>query len=358
MAERRRDPVARDRYRAVARGAGVRPPERVRIVDGILVVAVALTALIALPRVASGMSAGLEQLAGSVQAAIPLLQGRGAIDLPAGGGASVAGAPVVDALPSHTRDPQLRISGRVPAFAIQPGRTVQVVLNGAVIATTPVEQNGGAFNTAAALKEGANAIGVALVGDRDVVASSSYTVVLDRTPPKLEISTPRAGASVDARDVVVAGLTDAGSTISVNGRTVLTGPDGAFTDSFSASAGTLQIAIVSRDRAGNETTQRLTVTAQEAAQVGAVTVSVTLDKATVRPGQYVVATVRVADARGPRANVPVTLSVGLFTIGPTTTNATGIAAFSFAAPPNEGDAGIIALAAGTSGRASLIVSAR
>jgi hypothetical protein len=56
--------------------------------------------------------------------------------------------------------------------------------------------------------------------------------------------------------------------------------------------------------------------------------------------------------------VPVTVSVGIVPIGTTLTDGTGPARISFAAPPTEGDASVVVLAAGASGRASLTVSAR
>src|SRR2546428_10519040 len=134
---RRRAPISRDRYRAVARGAGGPRRARRRALDLSLVVIVAIATVVALPRVAGGVSAGIEQLVGSVQASIPLLQGRGDLQLPAGGSTSIGAAPVVDALPSYTREPQLQLSGRVPSFAAQPDRSLQIVVNGAVVKTEP-----------------------------------------------------------------------------------------------------------------------------------------------------------------------------------------------------------------------------
>ena len=74
--------------------------------------------------------AGFDQVLTSVQSAIPLLQGRGSIDLPAGGSSSVGAAPIADSLPAYTREPQLQLTGKVPSFAVQPGRNLQIVLNG------------------------------------------------------------------------------------------------------------------------------------------------------------------------------------------------------------------------------------
>jgi hypothetical protein len=357
MGPRRRDPVSRDRYRAIARGAGVRVPARPRSVDAALALALALAALIAVPRAAAAVGAGFEQVVTSIQSAVPLLQGRGSIDLPAGGSSSVGAAPIADSLPAYTRDPQLQLTGKVPSFAVQAGRSLQIVLNGAVVTTTPLDPSG-AFNTTLALKDGANSIGVALIADRDVVAASSYTVVLDRTPPKMTIDRPAPGATVDAQNIVVAGTTEPGSTITLNDRIVVVTPEGSFTDSLSAPQGSVPITVVARDRAGNETTQKLTVIAQQVTQTTGVTVTVTLDKSTVRPGQIVLATIYVVGVTGPRPGVPITLSVGIVPIGTAVTDGTGAARMTFAAPPTEGDASVVVLAGGSSGRASLTVTPR
>src|SRR5882762_3660029 len=315
MGPRRRAPISRVRYRAIARGAGARRgPFRPRWIDAALVGALAIVLLIAVPRAAGAVGVGFEQVITSIQSAIPLLQGRGSIELPAGGSSSVGAAPIADSLPAYTREPQLQLTGKVPSFAVQAGRSLQVVLNGAVVTTTPLDPSG-AFSAAVALKDGANSIGVALIADRDVVASSSYTVVLDRTPPTMTVTQPAPGSTVDSKNIVLAGTTEPGSTITIDGRIVAVTPEGAFTDSFSATPGSVQINVVARDRAGNETTRKLTVVAQQVTQATGVTVTVTLDKATAKPGQIVLATIYVVGVTGPRPGVPLALSVGVLPIG-------------------------------------------
>jgi Glucodextranase, domain B len=352
----RRQPVERDRYRAAARTAGI--PRRARLLafDGALAVILVLAALLALPRVAAGVGTGFDQLLASVQTAIPLLQGQSTIQLPAGGAAAPVGAaPIVEGLPLFTRDPQLQFSGRVPGFAIQPGRSVQIVLNGALIATNPIEQ-AGTFSGAVALKDGTNTISLVLIDNRDVVATSSYSITLDRKPPDLKIAVPQPDATVDTANVVVRGTTEVGATLTINGRSVIVLPDGSFTDSSNASAGPLVITVVARDRAGNETTTKINVVAQPQTQPGGPTLTVTLTSTTVRPGQGVFATVTLRDANGPRAGVQVTLSLGAVPIASATTDTTGTARIGFAAPTTLGDIGVVVLGGGASGKATLTVA--
>lgn len=314
-----------------------------------------VAALIVLPRAGSALGATFEQVLTSIQSAVPLLQGRGSIDLPAGGSTSIGAAPIADSLPAYTRDPQLQLTGKVPSFAVQAGRSVQFVLNGAVVSTTLLDPSG-AFNATLALKEGLNSIGVALIADRDVVAVSTYSVVLDRTPPTMTVTQPATGSTVDAKNIVVIGTTEPGSTITVNGRIVVITPEGGFTDSFPATPGSVPITVVARDRAGNETTQKLTVTAQQVTQTIGLTITVTLDKTTAKVGQGVLATVYVVGTTGPRAGVPVTLSVGIASIATAVTDGGGIARIPFVAPPTEGETSVVVLASGSSGRASLTIS--
>ena len=347
--------MERARYRAAARAAGVRR-RRPRWLDAALVLALAIALIVALPRLAAGVGGGFEQLVAALQTSNPLGQGKGAIELPSGGaGATVGAAPVVDGVPQFTREPQFQLAGRIPSYAIQEGRTLQIILNGAVITRGPVDPSG-AFKAALELKEGANAISVTLLTEQDVVATSSYTITLDRTPPKVTVLLPQPGAIVEAHNVVVQGTTEPGSTVSVNGHTVVVSPEGAFADFLTASVGPLPITVVSADRAGNETTEKLTVVAQQSAQVVGPTLAVALDRTTARPGQQVVATVSLRDASGARVGTLVTLSVGVVNIGSAVTDFSGSARIGFAAPTTEGDIGVVVLGGGASGRATLTVA--
>jgi hypothetical protein len=262
--------------------------------------------------------------------------------------------PVVNGLPDFTRDTEIQLSGRVPAFAIAPGRSVEIVLNAAVIANAPLDPSG-TFAAALKLKEGANAIGLTLLSGKDVVARSAYTVILDLQPPALELLGPVNGATVDGPNIIVQGKTEVGATVSVNGRTIVPGQDGSFSESFTPPVGPVAITVVARDRAGNETTAKADVTLR-APTAAATVVSVTLERARVRPGETVVAQIRVTEKGIPKPGTLATLSVGLVTIGSFRTDSSGNARFGFAAPPNEGDAAVIVFAAGTSGSTVLTVA--
>src|SRR5439155_436757 len=123
------------------------------------------------------------------------------------------------------------------------------------------------------------------------------------------IPLPQPDATVDAANVVVRGTTEVGATLTINGRSVIVLPDGSFRDSTNASAGPLVITVVARDRAGNETTEKLNVVAQPLTQAGGLTLTVAMSSTSVRPGQGVFATITLRGANGPRAGRPRPLSL-------------------------------------------------
>jgi hypothetical protein len=244
----------------------------------------------------------------------------------------------------------------VPTFALQPGRTVEVALNGAVISTVTPDANG-AFGAALTLREGPNAIGLTLLSGTDIVAHSSYTVVLDRQPPAVDVTKPKSGDTLDGPNITVTGKAEVGATVIVNDRTIVPAQDGTFSEFVQAAPGPLTITVIARDRAGNETTVKTPVTVKgTTATAGPLAVSVTLDKTKVAPGGFVTATIFVTASGAPQAKKNVTLSVGVITIGSATTDPTGVARISFYAPPNEGDAAVVVLVDGASGRATLTVA--
>jgi hypothetical protein len=306
------------------------------------------------PRMGSAVASATAEFGARLAEVFPALEGSKPIELPSGGG--TVSAEISATLPDFTRDPQVKVAGRVPGFAQAEGRMVEITLNGALLTSIAPDQ-AGAFAATVDLRDGPNAIALALVSGKDIIAHSSYTVVLDRQPPALALTSPEANARVEGPTVTVVGKTEAGSTVTVDGRTIVTAQDGSFTDRFTATPGALTISVVARDRAGNETTVKTPLTVIAPTQTAPLAVSVILDFVKVKPGQVVTAQIFVTSNGQPRANEQVTLSVGIITIGSARTNSVGMASIGFAAPPNEGDAAVVVLASGgASGRATLTVA--
>jgi hypothetical protein len=306
------------------------------------------------PVIGSGVADGIRQITASVTESIGGQLGTAQIELPSGAGNVVSAEPVVNGLPDFTREAELSLSGRVPSFALAPGRSVEIVLNAAVVANAQLDDTG-TFAATLTLKAGANAIGLSLLSGKDVVARSAYTVIFDREPPTLDLLAPTTGATVEGPNVVVQGKTEIGAVVTVNGRFIVPGQDGSFSETFTPPVGPVAINVVAQDRAGNETTAKSNVILR-APTSGTAVVTVTLDRARVRPGEIAVANIRVTENGIGKANARATLSVGLFTIGSFATDSFGNARFGFAAPPNEGEAAVFVFAAGASGRATLTVA--
>ena len=352
----RRPRVPRDTYRATARSAGIAPRLRRRtlLLDAAILAVAGAFVIFTGPMVGTSIGDGIRQITAGLAESIGGQLGTAQIELPAGAG-SVGGAePVVNGLPDFTREAELSISGRVPSFALAPGRSVEIVLNAAVIADAQLDDTG-TFAATLKLREGANAIGLTLLSGKDVIARSAYTVTFDRQPPTLDVLGPTDGATVEGPNVVVQGKTEVGAEVTVNGRTIVPGQDGSFSESFTPAVGPVAITVVARDRAGNETTKKANVTLRAPTTATGV-VTVTLERARVRPGEIVVANIRVTENGIGKANTRATLAVGLVTIGSFATDAFGNARFGFAAPPNEGEAAVVVFAAGSSGRATLTVA--
>ena len=351
----RRTRIPRETYRATARSVGIAPRLRRRtiLLDAAILTFAAGFVLISAPLM-SALGDGVNEFIATAGRSLAGQLGSAQIELPNSLGNVGSAEPVVNGLPDFTRDTEIQLSGRVPSFAIAPGRSVEIVLNAAVIANAALDVSG-TFAAPLKLKDGANAIGLTLLSGKDVIARSAYTVILDLQPPTLDLLGPVNGAVIDGPNVVVQGKTEVGATVSVNGRTIVPGQDGSFSESFTPPFGPVAITVVARDRAGNETIAKADVTLR-APTAAATVVSVTLDRARVRPGEIVQAQIRVTENGRPKVGTIATLSVGVITIGSATTDASGSTRITFAAPPNEGDAAVVVFAAGTSGRTALTVA--
>lgn len=268
---------------------------------------------------------------------------------------TVQSDPVVDQLPAFTSQSSVLLQGHVPSFALAPGRSVEIALNGVVIARADPDA-AGRFAQQLALREGENTVVITLLQGSAAVSSTSATSVFDTIPPTLAIVRPKAGETVTGPTIVVEGKTEPGSRVTVNERVVAAAPDGTFSESFNASTGALPIEVVTRDQAGNETKARVDVLVKVAAPQAGQSVALSLDRTKVRPGEPVVADVAVLLNGRVQAGVSVTLFVGVVQIGTSKTFANGSVKIGFAAPTTEGEIGVVVIASSGSARATLTVA--
>lgn len=350
-------PNAIARYRAQARAArerrSGRSPRWLVLVAWPVMAALGIGVLIA---AGSTVGLGVDMLRRDLESAIANAFPEAietTLELESSAG-SVQVEPVISELPDFTTQRAVMLQGHVPAYALRDGRTVEISLNGSVLATV-VPDAAGKFAQQLVLRDGENSIVLALLEGATVIATTSATSVLDTTPPQLSVVRPLPGATLEGENVVVEGKTEAGARVTVNGRVVVAAPDGSFSESFTAVAGPLPIEIVTRDQAGNETKQQIDAVVKPAVAAGA-RVVMSLDRTKVRPGEAVVAEGVVLENGRIRAGVPVTLFVGVVQIGTARTDATGIVRIGFAAPTTEGEIGIVMIGENTSGRTTLTVA--
>lgn len=355
----RRAPVDWRRYSRRVRVAQRKLPryEHPVLVSAAFSLLFAVLGMSLLSLIGTGLGAGLQQLGTEVVGTLPQAKGEGQIVLTEQQ-VTISAAPVLDPLPEFTKANTVAFGGKVPAFAVEAGRQIEVAVNGTVTATFPVNSDGRFGGAALTLPDGTSTIIARLIDGVTEIATTSATVVVDRTAPPITITRPRAGEGVEGPDVVIEGKTEPDAEVTISGRALRPNADGTFTDRISAPIGPLTLQIGAKDRAGNETKTTISflVKQSSAAPVSGVTMGITLDRPTVRPGQTVVAKVIATEAGKPKADLTVTLQVGVFTVGTYKTDATGVATIGFAAPDHEADdVAIVALGGGTAARATLTV---
>lgn len=270
---------------------------------------------------------------------------------------TVSTAPILDTLPEFVKVNAFPFHGRVPAFALKPDSVISLSLNGKVIGDLTIAPDGH-FSAPIQLLDGSNVIKAALIEGATEVAATSHTVVVDREAPKITILRPTVDQAIEGDEVIIEGSTEAAADVTINDRALRPNPDGTFTERVLVAPGPFKLVIIAKDRAGNETKTEINVTVSES-QPGAagLTLWVSLDRTLVKPGQTIIAEVHAVQDAQLRPDVPVTVQVGVTTIGTYRTDASGIARVSFSAPKHEAeDVAVIVLAGGTSARATFAVA--
>lgn len=354
----RRRPVDWRRYAERVATARVRLPryEHPLLVSLAFSLLFAVAGMSLLGAVGSRSRASIQQIGGTVAGALPQGKGEAKIDL-GEQRFTVSAAPVLDPLPEFTRSDKITVAGKVPSFAALAGRQVEITLNGTLVGAVPFAADGRFTSRELTLPDGASTISARLVEGTSEIAVASASVVVDRVAPALSITRPRAGETVDT-DVVIEGRTEPDAEVTVSGRALRPNPDGVFTDRLSAPVGPLTLQIAAKDKAGNETKTALAITVRQAtaAPAAGIALGVTLDRTRVRPGETVVVKAIATEGGRPRADLAVTLQVGVFTVGTYRTDATGVATIGFAAPDHEADdVSVVVLGGGTAARATLQV---
>jgi hypothetical protein len=87
-----------------------------------------------------------------------------------------------------------------------------------------------------------------------VLTRRSFTVTLDLAPPALSIVSPTSGATVSGGTVRVAGTTEPGAQVEINGDRAAVAADGSFNAEIAIPRGLTNVVVRATDAAGNERT--------------------------------------------------------------------------------------------------------
>lgn len=144
----------------------------------------------------------------------------------------------------------------------QPDTTVKIIINDTKEIKVNPEKGGEFIIKNITLKEGSNTIVAYTLKDNKTSESTSpLTITYKKEPPKLEITAPRDGDKYegDEKETTITGETDPENKVTVNDRMVIVNYAGKFSYTTSLSNGNNEYKIVSKDNAGNITTQELTI---------------------------------------------------------------------------------------------------
>ncbi len=245
-----------------------------------------------------------------------------------GSSAGVAGALTAPSLDGpaqvQTRSSTVALSGSVPPrLAGVPGYRVRLYVTRPNSDPTPVRDatigSTSIFTVRnVRLQQGRNVFTAAILGPAgEGPPSSPVTYILDTSKPKLTLSSPADGATVNRSKVEITGKTQAGSTVSARNATAkATGSTtadgkGAFTVIVEIALGRNALSITATDPAGNATTVPLTVVGGSGRLRVDLTASATRIRAASLPASLVL-TATAFDPDGaplPAADVAFTLTM-------------------------------------------------
>jgi hypothetical protein len=148
-------------------------------------------------------------------------------------------------------------------------------VSGTVVNATALTLNGvnvtigtnGTFSKAVTLTEGTNTVTVIAKDLAGNEAKWTRTVVLDKTAPKVTITSPKAGLVTNVAGQTVTGTVDDLTAAIKQGTTNVTNTNGTFTTSYTLVAGVNTITVMATDRAGNVGTASITVTLDTTSQL-------------------------------------------------------------------------------------------
>lgn len=165
--------------------------------------------------------------------------------------------PLLNPISTATNSAKVTVSGMAVS-----SQTIDLYVNDNLIDKTEADKNGN-FSFDVTLNLGENKIKTKASKDnKESDSSNTLNIVYKSTPPSLEVNSPTDGQSFskDQNTAQVAGKTDAGVKVTVNGFWAIIDENNNFSYNLSLSSGDNQIKIVVTDGAGNKTEKEIKVT--------------------------------------------------------------------------------------------------
>lgn len=168
-------------------------------------------------------------------------------------------APQINPLPTVTnKESDFTISGTA-----QPGMDIEIFINGERIDTTFTSSDGSFEIVTALSKEGKNEIYAQARSDKmESKKSNIQMVILDKTPPELELTSPQPAQEIkqESNKFTVTGKTEREAIVTVNGHRAIVNLEGEFSYELTLQEGENTIKVEALDPAGNKTSVERTVT--------------------------------------------------------------------------------------------------
>jgi hypothetical protein len=170
------------------------------------------------------------------------------------------GSVELDTLPTATNSARITVSGSASNFD-----TIQFFINSKKVKEVELLTVSTFSEEIGSLKKGQNTIYIKALSKKhkEEKKSESYTVQYKKEKIKLEITEPTENQTVRQQDLKVAGSTDSGNSVQINGGPVVVDVQGNFQTSIRLKEGDNTIEIAAEDIAGNIEKKTLTVKYQK-----------------------------------------------------------------------------------------------
>jgi len=144
------------------------------------------------------------------------------------------------------------------------GTLVKIILNGQPAKEVIADADGQFTARNLTLQSGQNTIKAQTIDKANNKSNYSKTtaIILDQTPPELEIANPKDGDQFfdEDRQITISGKTEKKATVEINNRMSVIDQYGNFSQPYELKEGENKLKIIAKDHAGNTTTQEISIT--------------------------------------------------------------------------------------------------